>query len=465
MTDETASEPTGPHVLVVVQNLPVPMDRRVWLECQALVSAGYTVSVVCPRGPGEPMRERLEGVWLYKYPPPPAAAGLLGYLVEFGYCWLRTAALSVVVHRRQPFDVLHACNPPDTYWALARLWRRATRGRLRFLFDHHDLNPEVFLSRFGQPTGPRDRVLLSALRWLEGRTFAAADHVVSTNESYRAVAIARGGLRWEDTTVVRSGPDTAAMRPVRGLPELRRPGRHLAVWLGIMGPQDGVDVVLHALAHYVHTMGRTDLHVALLGFGDSQQALERLAVALDVTDHLTFTGRVDTGQIADWLSSADLALCPDPSNPLNDVSTMNKTMEYMTFALPLVASDLTETRVSAGDAARYVPPGDTVALAEAVAALVDDPAERQRLGVAARRRAAEHLDWGPQAKAYIRAVDSITGWSGESLLPKEWPLAERRSTDQAVTPQSTRGRQLVDLRDDAELAVFARTRLLPGPSA
>lgn len=452
--------PGGPHVLIVVQNLPVPMDRRVWLECQALVSAGYAVSVICPKGPEDAAYSVLDGVVLHKYRPPPYVPGVAGYLLEFSYCWARTAYLSVQVYRRHPFEVLHACNPPDTYWALARLWRAVSSGKVKFLFDHHDLNPEVFLSRFGTDHGIKGRFLLRALQWLEGRTFAAADHVVSTNESYRAVAIGRGGLDFANTTVVRSGPDTASMRPVHGLPALRTQGRNLAVWLGIMGPQDGVDIVLRALAHYVHEMGRRDLHVALLGFGDSQQQLEQLAGQLAVTEYCTFTGRVDSAQIADWLSTADLALSPDPTNPLNDVSTMNKTMEYMTFALPLVASDLTETRVSAGDAACYVPPGDSVVLARTMAALVDDPDERQRLGVAARRRAERHLDWGPQARAYVEAVDSLTGWPGVSHMPEEWPKAERRGARASAPLESPQGRRYVDLRDDVELADFARTRLL-----
>ncbi len=210
-TARSAPRGAGPHVLIIVQNLPVPLDRRVWLECQALAPRGYQVSVICPKGPGDPAREVIDGVHLYKYRPPPEANGLAGYVLEFAYCWLRTAWLSRSVWRDHPFDVLQACNPPDTYWLLARWWRR--RG-VRFLFDHHDLNPELFLSRFGEPTGLRERAELWALRWLERRTFAAADKVTSTNESYRRVALERGGLDPADVTVVRSGPDTRRMRPV-----------------------------------------------------------------------------------------------------------------------------------------------------------------------------------------------------------------------------------------------------------
>ncbi|HEV7148851.1 MAG TPA: glycosyltransferase, partial [Pedococcus sp.] len=226
-------------VLIVVQNLSVPLDRRVWLECQALRDAGYTVSVICPDGPGGPRRRMLEGVWIRTYRPAPVAAGLIGYAVEFLYSWLCTAWLSLLVWRERGFRVLQACNPPDTYWALARLWR--LRG-VHFVFDHHDLNPELFRSRFGEPRGVLGRAQLGALTWLERRTFTTADRVISTNESYRQVAVGRGGRDPGTVTVVRSGPDTASMRPVWPMGP-SAPGYQL-VYLGIMGPQDGVDQAL-----------------------------------------------------------------------------------------------------------------------------------------------------------------------------------------------------------------------------
>jgi glycosyltransferase involved in cell wall biosynthesis len=446
------SSGTGRHVLIVVQNLPVPLDRRVWLECQALVGAGYRVSVICPKGPGDPAYAELDGVRLYKYDPAPPAAGLVGYLWEFGYSWLRTAALARRAWKRERFDLLQACNPPDTYWALARLYRR--RG-VRFVYDQHDLNPEVFRSRFGEPTGLAARAQHAALLWLERRTYRAADHVVSTNESYREIALTRGGRRPEDVTVVRSGPDTSRMRPVRGRPELRRGRRHLAVYLGIMGPQDGVDLVLRMLDVLVHRMGRADLHVALLGFGDCLDDLVELSVRLDLSDYVTFTGRADARMVAEYLSSADVGLSPDPKSPLNDVSTMNKTMEYMSYALPVVTFDLAETRVSAGDAARYVPftgdPAvDVPAYAAAVAELLDDPEERVARGVAGRRRAAAELDWAPQRARYVGVVDRLLGVRRDAPALPPAPAADRTVDDW--------GNELVDLDDADALAAHIRTR-------
>jgi len=446
------SSGAGRHVLIVVQNLPVPLDRRVWLECRALVEAGYRVSVICPKGPGDPAYAELDGVRLYKYKAAPPAAGLLGYLYEFGYSWLRTAGLAAKAWRRDRFDVLQACNPPDTYWALARLFR--LRG-VRFVYDQHDLNPEVFRSRFGEPAGPAAKAQYAALCWLERRTYRAADHVVSTNESYREVALTRGGRQPADVTVVRSGPDTTRMRPVRGHPELRRGRRHLAVYLGIMGPQDGVEGVLRALDVLVHRMGRTDLQVALLGFGDCLDDLVELSARLDLSDYTTFTGRADARMIAEYLSSADIGLSPDPKSPLNDVSTMNKTMEYMSYALPVVTFDLRETRVSAGDAARYVPftgdPAvDVPAYAAAVAELLDDPAERVERGIAGRRRAAAELDWAPQRARYVGVFDRLLAVTRDAPALPPATAPERTADDW--------GNELVDLDDEAALAAYVRDR-------
>jgi glycosyltransferase involved in cell wall biosynthesis len=445
---------TGRHVLIVVQNLPVPLDRRVWLECRALIDAGYRVSVICPRGPGDPDYAEIDGVRIHKYEPAAAATGALGYLWEFAYSWVQTARLARRVWKRDPFDVLQACNPPDTYWALARLYRR--RG-VRFVYDQHDLNPEVFRSRFGEPRGIVARLQYRALLWLERQTFRTADHVISTNESYRDVAITRGDQLPSDVTVVRSGPDTARMRPAVGVPELREGRRHLAVYLGIMGPQDGVDMVLRMLHVLTHRMGRDDLHVALLGFGDCYDELVRLAVELDVADRVTFTGRADARTISEYLSTADVGIGPDPKSPLNDVSTMNKTMEYMSYAVPVVTFDLRETRVSAGDAAEYVswtgdPDADEHSFAAAVSRVLDDAELRAEMAVAGRVRASAELDWAPQRARYVSVFDRVLGIDREQV-PEPVP-ADEPAVD-------CWGHELVDLRDPDALRAFARDRGIP----
>ena len=438
----------APHVLIVVQNLPVPLDRRVWLECQALTAAGYEVSVICPKGPGDSGYELLSGVHLYKYAPPPQADGLLGYAWEFLYCWLRTAWLSRQVWRRRRIDVLQACNPPDTYWALALAWR--LRG-VRFVFDHHDLNPEVFVSRFGEPKDVAGRAQLSILKWLERRTFRAAHRVISTNTSYQRIAWDRGGVRKDHTTVVRSGPDTSVMRPVDGDLSLRRGGKHLVVYLGIMGPQDGVDGVLDVAKRIVLDRGRTDVRFALLGFGDCLDSLKKQCTAAGLDEYVEFTGRVGPEQITRYLSTASVGLSPDPLNPLNDVSTMNKTMEYMAYAIPVVAYRLTETVVSAGECAVYVEPGDVDAFATAVVDLLDDDQRRGELGVAGRRRAEAELDWRPQAKAYIELYDGLTGFDSNGPFPDSVTADNGNRTDRW-------GNRMVDVHDDDALRAFVSRR-------
>jgi glycosyltransferase involved in cell wall biosynthesis len=438
----------APHILIIVQNLPVPLDRRVWLECQALVRSGYQVSVICPKGPGDPSRQKIDGVHLYKYRPAPTAAGPAGFALEFTYSWLRTALLSVAVWQRLPFQVIQACNPPDTYWLLARLWR--SRG-VKFVFDQHDLNPELFLSRFGELTSRVAWLEFKGLLWLERMTYRAADKIISTNQSYRAIAIRRGRRSPEDVTVVRSGPDTRQMRPIYPL-NGQAARHHSLVYLGIMGPQDGVDLVLRVMADLVHRRGRRDVHATLLGFGDCLDDLRREATRLDLDQWVTFTGRADKSMIADHLSAADVGLCPDLKTPLNDVSTMNKTMEYMAYSLPSVSFDLVETRVSGGDSVLYVPSGDEVAFADAVERLLDNPELRVEMALRARRRVAEELDWRPQAESYVTVYESVTGWPSLAA-------AVRYTQERQIELESNQsGRSYVDLGDVTELRRFILQR-------
>ncbi len=391
------------HVCIIVQNLPVPFDRRVWLECQALRSEGYEVSVVCPKGTDDPDRQTIDGVEIYKYRPYPGGAGKLGYLLEYVYSFSATAWLVAKVWRQRRFDVLQACNPPDIFWPLGMLF--GVLGRSRFVFDHHDLCPELFESRF--PDGPR--AAYWGLRAMERCTFATASHVVSTNESYRAKALERGHKRPEDVTVVRTGPDADRLRA--GDPEvsLRRGRRYLAAYIGVMGPQDGVDVVLRAADTIIHRFGRNDIAFTLMGKGDCYEELLELRDTLGLADAVEFTGRAPDELVARILSTADIGLSPDPKNPLNDVSTMNKTMEYMAFGLPLVAFDLHETRVSAGDAAVYATPNEIEDYARMIVDLLDDERRRKEMSIVARTRVEDELAWHHQRQAYINVYHQLIG--------------------------------------------------------
>lgn len=441
------------HVLVIVQNLPVPLDRRVWLECCALKATGYEVSVICPKGPGDPRRQTIEGVRLFKYPPPPQAGGMMSYAWEFAYCWTRTAILSVVAWRERRFHVLQACNPPDTFWLLAMAWRP---WGVRFVFDQHDLNPELFLSRFGQPSGLVDRMQLSFLRWLERCTYRQADRVVATNESYRKIAMTRGRKAGQLVTVVRSGPDTRVMRPVRVERDVWRGGDYLLAYLGIMGPQDGVEGLLVVMDELVRRRGRREVRMVLMGFGDCLEDLRRDCTARGLDDYVEFTGRVGPAEVAQYLSAADVGLCPDRRTPLNDVSTMNKTMEYMAYGLPSVSFDLAETRVSAGDTAIFVEDGDFTAFADATEMLLDDVELRVRLGLAARARVESILDWRPQADSYVSVFDQLLG---RERRPSGNDPVDLRQRSSVIGPPGVP----VDLAPGA-MAAFLRSRGRPSTS-
>jgi glycosyltransferase involved in cell wall biosynthesis len=410
----------NPRVLIIVQNLPVPFDRRVWLECQALTRAGYRVAVVCPKGKGDPAYQVIDGVELFKYRPYAPGGSKVSFVAEYAYSFTATAWKTFLARwrggvLRGRFSVMQACNPPDIFWPLAMALRAVERTR--FVFDHHDLCPELFESRFGGDGGDGAAAVTESLpyrglRFLERRTHRTADHVISTNDSYRDVAIRRSGKLPGDVTVVRTGPDPAKLR--RGEPDAgqRRGHQYLCAYIGVMGPQDGVDVVVKAAGVIVHEMKRTDIAFTLIGKGDCFDELVALRDELGLNGHVEFTGRAPDELVKTVMSTADIGLSPDPMNPLNDVSTMNKTMEYMAFELPVVAFDLRETRVSAADAAVYVKPtGDTGQdirdYARAIVALADDAAERSRMGKLGRARVEQELAWPYQERAYLAVYQRL----------------------------------------------------------
>jgi glycosyltransferase involved in cell wall biosynthesis len=400
------AERDAPRILIIVQNLPVPFDRRVWLECQALVSAGYRVAVVCPKGSGDPAYQVIDSVELYKYRPYAPGGSKISFIAEYAYSFLATMWRALKARRSGRFAVIQACNPPDIFWPLALAFR-ALEGT-RFVFDHHDLCPELFQSRF--PSGPK--LPYKGLLALERRTHQAANHVISTNDSYREIAMTRGGKRADEVTVVRTGPDLRRLRPGEPDPELRRGHRYLVAYIGVMGPQDGVDIVVRAADIVVSKLGRDDIAFTLIGSGDCFDDLVALRDRLGLAGHVEFTGRAPDEQVMRIMSTADAGLSPDPKNPLNDVSTMNKTMEYMVFGLPVIAFDLRETRVSAGDAAVYVQPNDEQQYAEAIVALLDDEPRREVMGKLARERVEQELAWDHQESTYLGVYKRVLGQAG-----------------------------------------------------
>ena len=396
-----AGAPRARRVLIIVENLPVPFDRRVWQEASALRDAGYDVSVISPTGFNATARfERIDGIDVYRHPLPREGNGLLGYVAEYGAALWWESVLAWRIFRRKRFDVIHACNPPDLIWLVAAPFRWLFGTK--FVFDHHDLSPELYEAKFGRQ-GPMHRIL----RLLERCTFRLADMSIATNESYRTIASTRGGMDPRTVFVVRSGPSLARLRQVPAVPELRQGRRFLVAYVGVMGGQEGLDLLLGAVRHIVYERGRRDTHFVLVGDGPEAPRLRRLVHEYEVADFVTFTGRVSDTRLLEVLCTADACVASDPWNPLNDRSTMNKIVEYMALGKPIVQFDLTEGRVSAGEASLYAKPNDEVDLGEKILMLLDDPLLRERMGRIGRARIENHLEWKYEAPKLLDAYASL----------------------------------------------------------
>jgi glycosyltransferase involved in cell wall biosynthesis len=387
-------------VLIVVENLPVPFDSRVWQEACALHAAGYTVSVISPTGLGcELPYEIIAGVHVHRYRPAPEAATPLGYLREYATALSKTLALACRVWFKRGVDVVHACNPPDLLFVIGALFKLLGK---RFIFDHHDLGPELYEAKFGR-RGFVHRVLLK----LEYLSFRVADVVLATNESYRQVALTRGRVAPGRVFVVRSGPNLERLRSVPPDVRLKFGRRFLVGYVGVMGAQEGIDCLLHAVRHIVHDLQRTDIHFALVGGGTSLVEMQALAVRLRVDAYVTFTNRVADDVLLRVLSTADVCVNPDRANEMNDKSTMNKIMEYMALGKPIVQFDLTEGRFSAQEASLYARSGDVVDFARCIVELIDDPARCERMGAFGRRRVEQELEWKYEAPKLLAAYAEL----------------------------------------------------------
>ena len=398
-----STRPTG--VLIIVENLPVPNDRRVWLEATTLRAAGYRVSVISITGVNATERfERRDGVAIYRYPAPPATSGTLSFIWEFAYCWLYTLALSIKVLFREGFDVIHACNPPETFWLIGLLYKALGK---QFLFDHHDLSPEMFLSRFGR-RGAAYRLLL----WLERLTFRTADVVITTNATHRQIAIERGRFPPERIFIVRSGPNHHVLRPDTPDPALKNGREYLVSYLGVLNPQDGVDTFVRVADLIVHQDGRTDIQFVLMGSGDAEAGLRALAQELGLDEFVCFTGWAEIDLIRRTLSTSDVCVDTMPKTPYSDAATMNKILEYMSVGRSIAAFDLVESRVSAGEAAVFARPDDVRDLADHILALLADPERRARMGQVGRERIENELGWEHQKGYLLAAYDQLATMKG-----------------------------------------------------
>lgn len=391
----------GRRVLIVVQNLPVPFDRRVWLEATTLQQNGYQVSVICPKLKGfNKSRETLENVDIYRYRLPIDPNSKIGFVAEFLWAWVATSLLSLrVAWRGRGFDVIHACNPPETYWLLGRLWRL---GGKKFIFDHHDLSPEMYQAKFGG----NDGTILRILRWLERRSFKAASVAIATNESHKRIAVERGGMDPADVFVVRSGPDLKRFTRYPRDDSWAKSKKHVIAYLGDISAQDGVDGLIRVV-RLLKEM-RDDFHTVVIGGGSAWENVKRYAAAEGVDDLFTFTGVVSDDDLCRILSSVTIAVDTVPKNPWSDKSTMNKIVEYMYFGLPVVAYDLAETIESAEDAMVAVAAGNEHDFAESISTLLDDEGARDRMSATGSERLTTRLSWGHSAPVLLEAYERAT---------------------------------------------------------
>lgn len=389
------------NVLIIVQNLPVPFDRRVWQEATSLRRAGFGVAVVCPKKKiYRDSYECLEGVDIYRYPLLlEADSGVAGYFVEFIYCWLASLWLAVRAYVNRPFQAIHACNPPDTFFALAMLFRPFG---VKFVFDHHDLCPEMYLAK-GRP---RSGILYRGLLLLEKLTLRSADMVIAVNQSHREIALKRGGISEEKIVIVRSGPRLSWAGIQAADSSLRRSRRYLVMYLGEMCEQDGVDHLLHAIRYYSSNYEH-DILFAFVGGGPDQPRMKAMAQEMGLDEWVHFTGRVSDEVLWQYLATADIGVDPDPLTEWSNLSTMNKIVEYMAFGKPIVAFDLAEHRQSAQEGAVYVTPNDDVRLSESIRELLLDPARRQAMSAYARQRFLERLAWEHSESQLIAAYSDL----------------------------------------------------------
>ncbi|MEM9128118.1 MAG: glycosyltransferase family 4 protein [Pseudomonadota bacterium] len=397
----TPQFPNPRRVLIVVENLPVPLDRRVWLEATSLKAAGYEVSVICPTGKGWDKRyEEIGGVHIYRYPEPTEAhSGAIAYAREWGGALWHMFRLARDVRRERGFDVIHGCNPPDLIFLLALRYRMIG---VRFLFDHHDVCPELFEAKFGKK-GLLHRIMLI---W-ERMTFATAKVSIATNESFRQIAIRRGGMAPEDVFVVRSAPKVEKFEIRPADPKMRKGAATVLGYVGVIGQQEGMDLLVASADHLIRNLGRTDVHFIIVGFGPQLPTIEQDVKSRDLESYFTFTGALYDEDLLRALNSTDIGVSPDPKNEMNNISTMNKVMEYMTLEKPVVQFDLKEGRASAGDASLYAKANDPIDFAEQINWLIENPEDGRQMGKRGRERVLNRLSWAHSVPQLLAAYERV----------------------------------------------------------
>lgn len=388
------------HILILVENLPVPFDRRVWQEARALNDAGYEVSVICPTGKGhDKTYEVINGIHIYRHPLKEAVTAA-GYFKEYSIALMYQLYLSFRVRRRQAIDVIQACNPPDLLFLVAMV-HKILFGTF-FVFDHHDLSPELYVSKFG-----RKDIFYKLLCFFERQTFRMADASIATNETFREIAVARGGMPPDRVVVVKSYPESSRFRLTEAEQSLVVPGKHLIGYIGIMAEQDGVDSLVRAVAEILHVRKRNDVNCLIIGDGPELDRLKAMADELGLGSALQFTGYLSGETLMSHLSAFDVGIIPDPPGELNDKLSMNKVFEYMMLGLPIVQFNLPQATREAGNAALVVSEHSPQALADGILALIDDPERRSRMSAVGRAVAERDFRWTGEAGRFLDAYGEL----------------------------------------------------------
>lgn len=406
-----AGEPLrGKSVLIVVENLPVPFDRRVWQEARTLAAAGASVSVICPKGRGfDRAFEVVDGIEIHRHPLPLEANRLGGFALEYGAALFWQTRLALRIWRKQRFDIIHGCNPPDLIFLIALLFKPLG---VKYVFDHHDIVPELFEAKFG-----RRGLFWRVARLLEWLTFRTADVSIATNDSYRRIATGRGGMAPDKVHVVRSGPDLSRLRPVPPVASLRNGREYLVGYVGVMAEQEGIELLVDAVDHIVRVQRRRDIQFCLVGGGPALAQHRARVAAMGLDAFVTFTGSAPDQLLIEVLSTMDLGVNPDRVNAMNDLSTMNKILEYMAMSKPIVQFDVIEGRVSAQGASIYARANDPADFAEKLVALIDDPARRAAMGALGRERIEQELNWNRQIAPLLAAYrTALTGEAWEACV-------------------------------------------------
>lgn len=385
-----------------MENLPVPFDRRVWQEAKALEAAGWQVSVICPLTERYPAKfEVIDNIAVYRHPLPLEASGTAGFIVEYGAALFHEALLLLRVYRERGFDIVQVCNPPDLLFIAAAPWKLLGK---KLVFDHHDVSPELFVAKFGPRT-----ILLNTLKALEWLTFKCANLVISTNETFREIAIKRGGKKPEDVVTVYSVPNSSWIRRVEPRADIRARSANILGYIGIIGDQDGLDHLIRAVDWLLREGNYRDFHVVIIGDGTALASVRKLAAELKVEDHITFTGYLTGPELLECLSTFDIGVIPDPVNDYNDKISMNKVFEYSALGVPSVAYPLSETQRLLGDAGTYAQ-GDTPAdLGRACLTLLTDPQQRAVQAERAKALGESAFSWEREAGKYVAAYERLHG--------------------------------------------------------